>query len=223
MGTVTRDGEETARQLVGEITACRLCRDEPRRLPGLPHEPRPVIRLSPTARLLVAGQAPGTRVHATGLPFNDASGDRLRSWMGIDRDTFYDRRRVSIAPMGFCFPGQDAKGGDLPPRPECAPQWRERVMAALPGIDLVVAIGLYAIRWHVGADAGKTLRDTVANWQALFERPGSPKVIVLPHPSWRNTHWLKANPWFERDVLPVLRREVRLRVEPEPDATLNKK
>src|SRR5262245_52171883 len=127
-------------RLLAEIRACRLCRDTPLRGPALPHEPRPVLRVQRTATICIAGQAPGTKVHATGLPFNDASGDRLRSWMAVDRDTFYDATRVSVVPMGFCFPGQDAAGGDLPPRRECAPLWRDRVMAQLPNLRLILAV-----------------------------------------------------------------------------------
>ncbi|ODN69126.1 uracil-DNA glycosylase family protein [Methylobrevis pamukkalensis] len=196
-----------AEALSRRIAACRLCVEAPLRAPML-HQPRPVVQLSQTARLLVAGQAPGTKVHATGLPFNDASGDRLRTWLGIDRATFYDPARIAIAPMGFCFPGQDAKGGDLPPRRECAPHWRAEVMAALPAVELVLAIGLHAQRWHLGADAGRSLTATVTDWRAVFERPARPRVLPLPHPSWRNTHWLRANPWFETELVPVLQAEV---------------
>ena len=193
--------------LEAEIARCRLCRDAPRGDP-LPHEPRPVLRPSATARLLVAGQAPGTRVHASGLPFTDPSGDRLRAWMGVTKEVFYDRTRIAIVPMGFCFPGQDAHGGDLPPRRECAAAWRARVMAAMPAVDLVLAIGRSAQLWHLGADAGPNLGATVAAWREILARPTSPRVLPLPHPSWRNTGWLKRHPWFETDVVPALRRLV---------------
>jgi len=152
----------------------------------------------------VAGQAPGTRVHATGLPFNDPSGDRLRDWMGVTRETFYDENHIAIVPMGFCFPGLDAKGGDLPPRPECAKAWRDRVFGGLDGLELILLVGGYAQKWHLGANAKGTLTETVRAWKDYM-----PRYLPLPHPSWRNTGWLKKNPWFERDVLPVLRREVR--------------
>ena len=182
--------------LLAKVRACRAC--------DLPHEPRPVVRASPTARLLIAGQAPGTRVHESGIPFDDRSGDRLRDWMGVDRETFYDTARIAIVPMGFCFPGQDAKGGDLPPRRECAPLWRARIMAALPNVELTLVIGQYAQAWHLGKAARPTLTDTVRNWQVYL-----PRALPLPHPSWRNTAWLKRNPWFEAEILPVLRHEVR--------------
>ena len=190
------------------IRACRICRDAPLGAP-LPHEPRPVAHLSATARICVAGQAPGTRVHASGKPFDDPSGRRLRDWMGIDEAIFYDRSRVAIVPMGFCFPGQDARGGDLPPRRECAPAWRDRVFAAMPQVELVLAIGMYAQRWHLGAARGATLTETVENWRALLAAPAAPRVLPMPHPSWRNTGWLKRHPWFEAELVPVLRQEVR--------------
>lgn len=194
--------------LAGEIAACRLCRDRPERQPGLPHEPRPVAVLSPTARILVAGQAPGIRVHDSGIPFNDPSGDRLRQWMGIGRDVFYDASRIAILPMGFCFPGYDAKGGDLPPRRECAPQWRERCLKQMPQIELVLCIGQYAHAWHLGDRRRKTLTETVAAWRDILDQGDRPKVIALPHPSWRNSGWLKRNPWFERDLVPWLQATV---------------
>ncbi|MBH0238888.1 uracil-DNA glycosylase family protein [Methylobrevis albus] len=200
-------GGEDPHALGREIAACRLCAEQPLGRP-LPHAPRPVATLSATARLLVAGQAPGTRVHASGLSFTDASGDRLRDWLGIEREVFYDSRRVAIAAMGFCFPGQDAHGGDLPPRRECAPHWRFRLMAAMPQLELVLAIGLHAQRWHLGPDAGPTLGATVANWRAILDRPARPAVLPLPHPSWRNTAWLRRNPWFEAEVVPELRGRV---------------
>jgi uracil-DNA glycosylase len=184
-----------------------MCVDAPHGRP-LPHAPRPVLRVSATARILIAGQAPGTRVHASGIPFTDPSGDRLRAWMGVDAATFYDTTMISILPMGFCFPGLDAKGGDLPPRRECAPAWRQPILAAMPDIAMVLAIGLYAQRWHLGGDRGRDLTATVADWRRITSRSTYPHVWPLPHPSWRNSGWLKANPWFETDYLPVLRDEV---------------
>ena len=189
------------------IPGCRICRDAPRGAP-LPHEPRPVARLSATARLCVAGQAPGTKVHASGVPFNDASGKRLREWMGVDDETFYDQTRIAIVPMGFCFPGQDAHGADLPPRRECAPTWREQVFVAMPQIELVLAIGAYAQTWHLGERRQRTMTDTVRDWRRHLGANTAPRILPLPHPSWRNTGWLKRNPWFEADVVPELRREV---------------
>ena len=193
------------------IAACRICREQPLGGPEkrLPHEPRPVAVISRTAKILIAGQAPGMRVHQSGLPFNDASGDRLRQWLGVDRDSFYDRDKFAIVPMGFCFPGYDAKGHDLPPRRECAPQWRSSVMASMPQIEIVLAIGQYAQVWHLGENRRKTMTETVFHWRDSFlaNRDG-PRVLPLPHPSWRNTGWLKRNAWFEADILPLLKREV---------------
>lgn len=198
-------------RLVREIRACRICVDAPRGRP-LPHEPRPVVVASPTARILIAGQAPGTRVHATGLPFNDASGDRLRGWMEVTREEFYDPSNFAIVPMGFCFPGQDAKGSDLPPRPECAPAWRPRLIALMPQIEIVLAVGSYAHRWHLKDLRQASLTGTVLGWRGIFERTARPKVLPLPHPSWRNTVWIRKNPWFEAELLPVLRAEIRSRI-----------
>lgn len=193
--------------MADQIRACRLCRERPEGKP-LPHEPQPVVVPSATARILIAGQAPGTRVHETGIPFNDRSGDRLRDWLGVSRVEFYDARRFAIVPMGFCFPGQDAKGGDLPPRRECAATWREQLVRLMPQIELVLAIGGYAQTWHLGTERYGTLGETVANWRAVYETDRYPRVLPLPHPSWRNTGWLKRNPWFEQELLPVLRAEV---------------
>jgi uracil-DNA glycosylase len=201
--------------LSGAIAQCRICIEAPKGRP-LPHEPRPVAWPSTTARILIAGQAPGARVHASGLPFDDRSGDRLRDWMGIDRPTFYDRARLAIVPMGFCFPGYDAKGGDLPPRPECRLAWQDRLMAAMPQIELVLAIGSTAQAYHLkrlGLDhlRAPTLTETVTRWRAI-RAAGPPQVLVLPHPSWRNTAWLRRHPWFDTDLVPVLRDEVARRL-----------
>lgn len=196
--------------LAARIRACRLCIDAPRKTP-LPHEPRPVLRVSPTARLLVASQAPGVRVHATGLSFNDASGDRLRQWMGVSRETFYDEAKVAIVPMGFCFPGHGAGKSDLPPRPECRDAWHDDLFAILPRLDCILAIGRYAQDYHykrVGRPLPKGLRlDDIVRTASQF-RGEAPRIVALPHPSWRNTGWLKRNPWFEDEILPMLRAEV---------------
>ncbi|MCO6385556.1 uracil-DNA glycosylase family protein [Aliihoeflea sp. 40Bstr573] len=202
-----------AEEFVRRIRLCRICRDKPLKTP-LPHEPRPVVVASSTARVLIAGQAPGTRVHATGLPFNDRSGDRLRDWMGVTREEFYDPALFAIVPMGFCFPGQDDKGGDLPPRRECAPAWRAPLLATTPQIELVLAIGLHAQRWHLGREFGTSLTSNVESWRAIFLRNTHPRILPLPHPSWRNTGWLKRHPFFESELLPVLRREIRLSTAP---------
>lgn len=198
--------------LSAEIRACRLCVDRPLGRP-LPHAPRPVFRGLPSARILVAGQAPGTRVHLSGMPFTDPSGVRLRAWMGVDDATFYDAARIAVVPMGFCFPGQDAKGGDLPPRRECAPAWHDRLMPLFPQIRLVLAIGLYSLRYHLerlGLEGHlrSRLTETLVGWRAIYEASAEPRLLVLPHPSWRNTGWLKRNPWFEAELVPVLREEV---------------
>ena len=179
--------------------------------PPLPHEPRPVLRVSTTARIAVCGQAPGIRVHASGKPFTDPSGVRLRRWMGVTEEEFYDTRRVAIVPVGFCFPGYDDAGGDLPPRRECAPLWRARLFAELPRIELVLLIGHHAQRWHLGA--GGSMTRTVERWREIFDSPGQSCAIPLPHPSWRNNAWVNKNPWFEAEVIPHLQQEVRRLLE----------
>ncbi len=194
--------------LASQIRVCRLCRDKPEMLPPLPHEPRPVVHLSNTARVCIAGQAPGTRVHKSGMPFDDPSGDRLRQWMGISREVFYDQSRLAIVPMGFCFPGLDDKGGDLPPRRECAPKWRSEIFRLLPQIELILVIGQYAQKWHLGRERKKTLTETVRDWSNYVNRDVYPPCLPLPHPSWRNTAWLRKNPWFEAETVPYLRKEV---------------
>lgn len=194
-------------RIAASIRACRICRDQPQGAP-LPHEPRPVFRVSATATICVASQAPGTRVHASGTPFTDPSGDRLRAWMGVGSDTFYDVHRIAIVPMGFCFPGLDLKGGDRPPRRECAPAWRAPLFRALPGLRLLLAVGSYAQAWHLGPLARKTLTGTVAAWREIAEATRDPMVIPLPHPSWRNNAWIRENPWFEAELLPFAREAV---------------
>jgi uracil-DNA glycosylase len=195
-------------RLVANIRACRHCVEAPEREP-LPHEPRPVLRVSTTARLAVCSQAPGTRVHASGIPFTDASGDRLRNWMGVSNQEFYDQARIAIIPMGFCFPGQDEHGGDLPPRKECVKLWHRSLFAALPQIELILAVGSYAQRFHLDAEEAKSLQATMLDWRKHLRRKARPCILPLPHPSWRNNAWLTRNPWFEDELLPVLRREVR--------------
>jgi uracil-DNA glycosylase len=202
-------GDMSLEDLLARIGACRICRDAPLSRP-LPHEPRPVVRVTPTARLLVASQAPGIKVHASGLPFDDRSGDRLRAWMGVDRETFYDTRRIAFAPMGFCFPGYDATGADLPPRRECRLAWHDRLFALLPKVEMVLTVGAHAQEYHLqrlGLSARKQpMAEVVRGWRDYEQT--SPRVIPLPHPSWRNTGWLKKNPWFEAELLPVLQTEV---------------
>ncbi|MEL6323585.1 MAG: uracil-DNA glycosylase family protein, partial [Pseudomonadota bacterium] len=167
----------------------------------MPREPRPILRAAATARILIASQAPGNLAANSGTPFNDPSGDRLRDWMGVDRETFYDESKIAIVPMGFCFPGYDKKGGDLPPMKRCAPTWRADVLTRLPRLKVTLVIGGYAQKWHLGDRIQRTLTETVQNWR-VFREEG---LFVLPHPSWRNTAWLKRNEWFEQDVLPELR------------------
>jgi uracil-DNA glycosylase len=183
--------------LLKDIRACRICAKE------LPHGPRPVLRASAQAKLCIIAQAPGIRVHETGLSFNDPSGDRLRSWLAIDRGTFYDERQVAVIGMGFCFPGHDAHGGDRPPRPECAPAWHDKLFAALPAFDLTLLVGTYAQSRYLGPQRKGTMTATVLAW-----REYAPRFVPLPHPSWRNNAWLKKNPWFEDELLPDLRESV---------------
>ncbi|MGB2203055.1 MAG: uracil-DNA glycosylase family protein [Pseudooceanicola atlanticus] len=187
--------------LAPEIRACRLCAAR-FAATKTQHQPRPVPWFRPSARLLIAGQAPGLQVHEKGRPFDDRSGDRLRDWLGIDRNTFYDLDRVAVVPMAFCFPGYDARGADLPPPPICSATWHDDVIASLTRLRLRVVIGAYAQRYHLGHRG--PVRETVLNF-----RDHLPGAIPLPHPSWRNTGWLKKNPWFETDLLPVLRQKVK--------------
>lgn len=191
-------GARDLARLLREIRACRICAEV------LPHEPRPVLKLKPTVKFCIVGQAPGLRVHESGIPFNDPSGERLRDWMGVSREEFYDERKIGIVPMGFCFPGYDDKGADRPPRPECAKAWRERLFETAPDIPFFLAVGGYAQRYHLRDSAKRTLTETVRAW-----RDYTPRVIPLPHPSWRNNSWLKKNSWFEKELLPYLKRRVR--------------
>ncbi len=183
--------------LLTDIRACRLC------AANLADGPRPVLQAAASSRLLIVSQAPGRKVHASGIPFDDVSGDRLRAWLGIDRATFYDTQRIAIVPMGFCFPGS-GRNGDLPPRPECAPTWHPHLMPQLTHVQLTLAIGQYAQAGMLGARCGRTLTDTVQAWRTHLAH----RVLPLPHPSPRNQLWLKRNPWFEQELLPVLRHEV---------------
>jgi len=186
--------------LIDDICACRKCADRFAQT-HTQHSPRPVVWAAPEARILIAGQAPGARVHESGRPFTDPSGDRLRAWMGIDEDTFYDRSRIAIVPMAFCFPGYNAKGSDLPPPPVCARTWHGRVMDALSHVQLRILVGSYAFKWHLGLRM--RVDETVRGWA-----DHAPGTFVLPHPSWRNTAWLKRNPFFEAEVVPALQSHV---------------
>ena len=192
---------ESLPALADELSRCRLCAER-FAATATRHSPRPVVWFAPGARLLIASQAPGMRAHNAARPFDDPSGVRLRAWLGLDEATFWDRSRVAIMPMAFCFPGYDAKGGDLPPPPICRHPWHDRLFAALGEVRLRLYIGGYAHRYHLGVKTG--VNETVRNW-----RDHLPDAIPLPHPSWRNTAWLKRNPWFEDELLPVLRARVR--------------
>ncbi|WP_404361964.1 uracil-DNA glycosylase family protein [Marinobacter sp.] len=191
MNTIT----EPFPELLARVRRCTICQQH------LPEGPRPVVQASVSARILVVGQAPGRKVHQTGLPFNDPSGDRLRQWMGIDREVFYDEQRLAILPMGFCYPGTGSSG-DLPPRPECAPAWRDLLMERLTEVRLTLAIGAWAQAWHLGTPRG-SVTESVRRWREYW-----PAIVPLPHPSPRNNRWLAQNPWFEEEVLPALQERV---------------
>jgi uracil-DNA glycosylase len=188
---------EDLKGLTARIAACRICAEH------LPLGPRPVVVPRPTARILIVGQAPGTKVHESGIPWNDRSGDRLREWLGLDRETFYSSERIAIMPMGFCYPGVLPNGGDAPPRPECAAEWHDPLLAHMPEIELVVLAGMYAQAHYLGKARKKTLTETVESW-----REYGPRYLPLPHPSWRSGNLLKKNPWIEAEILPHLRGEV---------------
>ena len=183
--------------LMAKMRACRLCADR------FAHEPRPVFQLSAEARIAIVGQAPGVRVHESGRPFTDPSGDRLRDWMGVDEATFYDERRIAIAPAGLCFPGLNEKGSDLPPPKICARTWQDPIFAQLPKVELIILVGRYGQIHHLGERARPTLTETVMNW-----REYGPLYLPLPHPSWRNNVWIKKNPWFSDKVLPELKARI---------------
>ncbi len=205
----------TCDRLATAVRQCRICVDQPYAGRPLGHAPRPILQISPTARICIAGQAPGVRANESGMPFSDPSGVRLREWMGVSDAQFYDARTVAILPMGFCFPGLDAHGSDLPPRRECAPAWREPLLQQLPALRLLLLVGSYAQRWHLQRIPGLPpalqrlgVNDTVRHWRAIYDAQAQPRVLALPHPSWRNSGWLKRNPWFEGEVLPTLRQQV---------------
>lgn len=188
-------GDELA-EVLKRIRNCTLCSAH------LPLGPRPVVVASSSARILIIGQAPGTRVHETGIPWNDPSGDRLRSWMNVDREKFYDAACIAIMPMGFCYPGRLAAGGDAPPRAECAPQWHDELRGRLPAIRLTLLVGGYAQVWYREGKK-RSVTETVGDYRARM-----PGILALPHPSWRSSNWLQKNPWFETDVVPILRQRV---------------
>ena len=183
-------------ELVETVRQCRLCEA------SLPFGPRPVLQADPRAKILIVGQAPGRRVHESGVPFDDPSGDRLREWLGISRETFYDPTLIALLPMGFCYPGT-GKSGDLPPRPECAPAWREPLLAQMKKVELTIVLGRYALAYHLPA-AGKSVTEAVLAWRKHW-----PRIVPLPHPSPRNQAWFKRNAWFESELIPKLHRRVR--------------
>lgn len=183
-------------RLVKEVRGCTLCAEH------LPLGPRPILQIAPQAPILLAGQAPGSRAHASGIPFDDASGQRLRQWLGISRETFYDPECVAILPMGFCFPGT-GKSGDLAPRPECAPTWRQPLLSTLDNLQLTLVLGQYAMKYHL-PESHRTVTEAVSDWRRHW-----PAIVPLPHPSPRNNRWLKTNPWFEEELIPALQTQVR--------------
>lgn len=183
--------------LLEEVGACTRCAEY------LPLGPRPIAKMKSSARLMIIGQAPGTKVHETGIPWNDPSGDRLRDWLQVDRDTFYDDGRIAIMPMGFCYPGRNPKGGDMPPRPECAPAWHDRLLAHLPNLELTLLVGMHAQKRYLDSKAG-TMTQAVRDFQSHLESGYFP----LPHPSWRTVGWQKRNPWFETEIVPQLQARV---------------
>jgi len=189
-------GQAGVDDLLASIRACRVCAQH------LTAGPRPIVQFSPTARLVIVGQAPGVRVHASGIPWDDASGDRMRQWTSLSKPEFYDPAKVALVPMGFCFPGSRA-GGDLPPRRECAPLWHDRVQAILPNDRLILLVGSYAQARYLGRDRRPSLTETVRAFDAF-----GPNMFPLPHPSWRSSGWMQRNPWFEAEVLPALRARV---------------
>lgn len=182
--------------LLEKVRACAICN-------GLPLGPRPILQINASAKILIVGQAPGKKAHDKGIPFDDPSGDRLRAWLGVDRDTFYDATKIAVLPMGFCYPGT-GKGGDLPPRSECAPAWRDSILETLEAVELTLIIGRYAIDWHLPEYSDRTVTAAVQSWADVW-----PNKLILPHPSPRNNRWLKSNPWFEEEVIPALQKRTK--------------
>lgn len=185
-------------RLLRDVRACQLCEA------SLPSGPRPIVQIASSARLLIVGQAPGRKVHQSGIPWNDASGDRLREWLGLDTSIFFDPSRVAIVPMGFCYPGVAVNGGDKPPRPECAPAWHERLLKHLPDLQLTLLVGQYAQRHYLKVSKGSSMTQVVKDFSQY-----TPEYFPLPHPSWRSTIWMRKNPWFEELVMPELRQAVQ--------------
>ncbi|MBI1393958.1 MAG: uracil-DNA glycosylase family protein [Alphaproteobacteria bacterium] len=190
-------GVETVEDVAAAIRACRICAAQ------FDHEPKPILQVGPSPRIAIYSQAPGNLAHQKGRPFQDPSGVRLREWLGVDEAIFYDPQAFAIAPMAFCFPGYDAKGGDKPPPRICAKTWRRRLLAALPGLKLALLVGSYAQEWHLGRTAARTMTERVRQWRDV-----GPLFVPLPHPSWRNNAWLRKNPWFAEELLPEIRGRV---------------
>ena len=186
------------KSLLTEIGSCTICSDH------LPLGPRPVVSAHPNSRIAIIGQAPGTKVHRTGVPWDDPSGDRLRNWLGVSKEAFYDVRKFALIPMGFCYPGK-GKSGDLPPRPECAPQWHNSLLDPMKELKLTLLVGSYAQAYYLQKNRKRTLTETVAEWESYL-----PDFLLLPHPSGRNNIWLKKNPWFENSLVPTLREQIKL-------------
>lgn len=191
------DIQKNLQDLLDNIRVCKLCEE------FLPFGAQPIVRAKSSCRLLIIGQAPGNRVHQTGIPFNDPSGDRLRNWLNIDRSTFYDDSRIAIMPMGFCYPGKNPKGGDNPPRPECAVHWHKKITKKLPFTEFTLLVGRYSQLFYLGKEAKKSGTETILAWRDYL-----PNFLPMPHPSWRNNVWLKKNPWFDKEILPYLRKRV---------------
>lgn len=196
-------------KLFNEIKNCKICIDTPEKK-ELPHAPNPVVVMSNNAKIVICGQAPGNKVNQSGIPFTDPSGDRLREWLGVDEDSFYNSGNFSIVPMGFCFPGLDNKGGDLPPRKECAKKWHGRVFEVMPQLDLYLLVGGYAQKYHLGKRVQKSVTETVVSWKSYIQNPiDGKRFLPLPHPSWRNTGWIKKHEFFSEELLPFLKNEVK--------------
>jgi uracil-DNA glycosylase len=204
-------------RLLERVRGCTLCRDAPRYGAPLPHEARPIFQAAPSARICIVGQAPGARADLSGRPFTDASGARLRAWLGLGEPAFYDARTIALIPMGFCFPGNDAHGGDLPPRRECAETWHALILEQLPDIELVLLVGQYAQKARLDrrlTSGGVT--DVVRRWREIYDDRARRRIMPLPHPSWRNTGWIKRNPWFEADLLPILQNDIATVLKSRP-------
>lgn len=189
---------ETLPALLARVRRCAVCAQH------LPLGPRPVVCAATSAKVLIIGQAPGTKVHETGIPWNDPSGERLRDWLGLSADAFYNTANIAIVPTGFCYPGRDPKGGDMPPRPECAPLWHGPIFSHLKSVELTLLVGMYAQKAVLGPKMHRTMTETIRAWQSF-----QPNILPLPHPSWRTLHWARKNPWFETEVLPALKTRIR--------------